>query len=289
MKKAYHPVIILEGGRREEFLLISDVHIDNPKCKRDLLKRDLDEAKSRGARVLMNGDLFDIMQGLTDKRHTKGDLMERHRGPNYFDLVIEDAVEFFAPYADIIVMTGYGNHETSVLKRAEHDVLNNFCYRMRYEHGSKIQLGGYGGWVVFTLEHKGHRATFRMKYFHGAGGGGPVTKGAIRHQRKQASVHGADIIWQAHIHELQEDTSVVETLAHNPRTGYYPQLKDVQHIRTSTYKEEFGDGTFGWHVERDAPPKPLGGYWLTIGIDHSKSGGLQKYIELTKTKRYQNL
>ena len=283
------PVIILEGGKLEQFLLISDVHIDNPKCQRDLLKRDLDEAQARGARVLMNGDLFDIMQGLTDKRHTKGDLMPRHRGPNYFDLVVEDAVEFFAPYAENLVMTGYGNHETSVLKKQEHDVLANFCYRLRVEHNSPIQLGGYGGWVVFQLNDGGHKATFKMKYFHGSGGGGPVTKGAIRHQRKQASIHGADIIWQGHIHELQEDTSVVETLDHHVRTGYRVKLQEVTHIRTSTYKEEYGDGTKGWHVERDAPPKPLGGYWLTLGLDYTNVGRVAKYMEVVKTKRYQDL
>lgn len=279
-------VIVLEGGKQQEYLLISDIHIDNPKCNRTLLRRDLDEAKRRGAKVLMNGDLFDVMQGVNDKRHNKSDLMPQHRGINYFDLVVEDAVEFFAPYADILVMTGYGNHETSMLKRQEHDILNNFCYRMRIEHNSPIQLGGYGGWVVFQLSDGNHKGTFRMKYFHGSGGGGPVTKGAIRHQRKQASVHGADIIWQAHIHELQEDTSVVETLDFHNRTGYRVKLRDVQHIRTSTYKEEYGDGTKGWAIERDMPPKPLGGYWLTLGMDYHQGGRVAKFVEIVKTRRY---
>jgi hypothetical protein len=282
------PVIVVEGRKTEQYLLISDIHFDNPKCDRKLLKRDLDEAISRGAKILMNGDLFCVMQGLSDKRHVKSDLMERHKGANYFDLVIEDAVEFFAPYAKNIIMAGYGNHETAVLKRQEHDILNNFCYRMRVEHGSSIQLGGYGGWVVFQLEDKGHRCSFKMKYFHGEGGGGPVTKGAIKHQRKQASVHGADIIWQAHIHELQEDTSVVEVLEASPRGGYKIKLRDVQHVRTSTYKEEYGDGTKGWHPERGAPPKPLGGYWLTVGFDILGGGKVAKYIELVKTRRYQD-
>jgi hypothetical protein len=33
---------------------------------------------------------------------------------------------------------------------------------------------------------------------------------------------------------------------------------------TGTYKEEYGDGYIGWHVERGAPPKPLGGRILKI-------------------------
>jgi len=37
-----------------------------------------------------------------------------------------------------------------------------------------------------------------------------------------------------------------------------PILKDVLHVRTGTYKDEYGDGAFGWHVERGAPAKSLG-------------------------------
>ena len=54
------------------------------------------------------------------------------------------------------------------------------------------------------------------------------------------------------------------------------------HIRTSTYKEEYGDGTKGWHVSRGAPPKPLGGYWMKfdINLNHSPT---KKDIIFTQT------
>ena len=35
---------------------------------------------------------------------------------------------------------------------------------------------------------------------------------------------------------------------------------------TGTYKEEYEEGAYGWHVERGAPPKPLGGRILKIEI-----------------------
>ncbi len=35
-------------------------------------------------------------------------------------------------------------------------------------------------------------------------------------------------------------------------------------VRTPAYKEEYNDGKGGWHVERGAPPKPLGGRWLVL-------------------------
>jgi hypothetical protein len=38
---------------------------------------------------------------------------------------------------------------------------------------------------------------------------------------------------------------------------------------TGTYKEEYGEGTHGWHVERGAPPKPLGGRILQIEMKYN--------------------
>jgi hypothetical protein len=35
-------------------------------------------------------------------------------------------------------------------------------------------------------------------------------------------------------------------------------------VRTPGYKEEYQDGYGGFHVERGAPPKPVGAAWLSI-------------------------
>ncbi len=48
----------IECGRTQEFLLLSDLHWDNPKCDRALLTNHLEEARRRGAKVLVNGDFF---------------------------------------------------------------------------------------------------------------------------------------------------------------------------------------------------------------------------------------
>jgi hypothetical protein len=258
-------VIIHDAPAKSEYLLISDVHFDNPKCDRKLLKRHLDEAKQRNAKILINGDFFCVMQGLTDKRHTKGDLLPQHKGPNYFDLILEDACEFFKPYAKNILMFGYGNHETSVLKRGEHNMVSNFIYRMKYEHGADIQEGGYGGWVVIRSSVGQHTRSTKMKYYHGSGGGGPVTKGVIANQRMMAMVQGADIIWQGHVHELYHHLDMAETLE-SFQGKYLIQHRMVHHVRTAGYKEEYGEGSGGFHVERGRPIKPLGSYWMTIEV-----------------------
>jgi len=262
------PIVTMDCEPDQEFLLMSDIHFDNPKCDRALLKRHLDEAVKRNAIVMMNGDIFCVMQGLTDKRHNKGEIMARHVGPNYFDLILEDATEFFGPYAKHIALVGYGNHETAVRRRGEHDMLQNFVYRMRHEHKADINLGGYGGWVVVKQKMRDsapHTKNLIIKYFHGSGGGGAVTKGTIGNQRRMASIQGADVIWTGHVHELHHHLDVAETLVPNfqaEKGSHEITHKHVHHVTTAGYKEEYGDGSGGYHIEKGRPPKPLGSYWM---------------------------
>jgi hypothetical protein len=73
-------------------------------------------------------------------------------------------------------------------------------------------------------------------------------------------VEGADLIWMGHVHEDHELTYTTERI--NEKHRVY--LKEVLMIRTPTYKEEYNEGKGGWHVERGAPPKALGGRWLEM-------------------------
>ena len=61
MKTNVH--IFRNNWQPKKVLLLSDIHWDNPKCDRELLKRHLDQAKEIGADVLLNGDTFCLMQG----------------------------------------------------------------------------------------------------------------------------------------------------------------------------------------------------------------------------------
>jgi hypothetical protein len=256
-------IIVDEFAGQQDYLLISDVHWDNPKCDRALLKKHLDQAVKRNAKILINGDLFCIMQGLTDRRGSKGQVRPEHVGDDYFDLVNNSAIEFFRPYAHHILMVGEGNHESAVKRKGEFDILARFVYGMNALTGSNIRLGSYTGWVVFKgLYSTNCRATFRMKYHHGFGGGGVVTKGVIQNQRMDSSTEGADVIWMGHVHEMYHLLSVADGLEHNPTTGYRTVQRVRHHIRTSSYKNESSGG--GYHDEKGRPAKPLGGYWMRL-------------------------
>jgi hypothetical protein len=245
----------------KKVLLLSDIHWDNPKCQRDLLKRHLDEAKEIGADVLLNGDTFCLMQGAYDPRKNKDDIRPEHNKANYLDAVVNDAVQWFSPYAHLIKVVGYGNHETNILKRQETDVIERFVYGLNSLNDTQVEVGGYGGWIVYRFQRNNGegRTRFAIKYFHGSGGGGPVTKGTIQFNRMSTMVEGADMIWMGHVHEDHELTYTVERLSQNK-----VWLKDILMVRTATYKEEYNEGKGGWHVERGASPKPLGGRWLEL-------------------------
>ena len=43
------------------------------------------------------------------------------------------------------------------------------------------------------------------------------------------------------------------------------------HVCIPTYKEEFKDGHGGRHVERGAPPKPIGATWLRLFFKYGSS------------------
>jgi len=260
MKTNVH--IFRNEWKPKKVLLLSDIHWDNPKCQRDLLKRHLDQAKEIGADVLLNGDTFCLMQGAYDPRKNKDDIRPEHNKANYLDAVVNDAVEWFSPYAHLIKVVGYGNHETNILKRQETDVIERFVYGLNSKNDTQVEVGGYGGWIVYGFQRGNGegRTRFNIKYFHGSGGGGPVTKGTIQFNRMSTMVEGADMVWMGHVHEDHELTYTVERLSSNNKV----HLKDILMVRTATYKEEYNEGKGGWHVERGASPKPLGGRWLEL-------------------------
>jgi UDP-2,3-diacylglucosamine pyrophosphatase LpxH len=275
----------LSANEEQEFLLISDLHIDNPHCRRDLLKRDLDEAKKRGAKVIINGDFFCVMQGKADPRHSKKDIRPEHIGANYFQLVRDEAIEFMRPYAHNIALIGYGNHETTVLKRQEFDLLADFVTLLNERTGANVQLGGYSGWIIFGAMRRNTDTTtsLKLKYHHGYGGGGEVTKGIIQNQRQMAAVHGADIVWMGHVHEMYHVVDMAESLR-SFRGDYKVVHKPVHHVRTSTYKDEFADGAAGYHIEKGRKIKPLGGVWMTVRI-HREHGEVEKNMAVVEFKQ----
>jgi len=263
---------------KAKIAILSDLHWDNPKCDRQLLKKHLDYCLEHNIPVHINGDMFCLMQGRGDRRSSKSDILPEHNNSHYLDSIVKTAVEWFTPYKDILTVIGYGNHETGIIKWQETDILQRFVDLFNMTNDTKIYTGGYGGWMIYQLQAKGStRTSFKHKYFHGSGGGGVVTKGAINLTRATEMYEGFDIFSMGHIHENSCRNDSIEILS--TQNGCYDvKLKEIHLALTGTYKEEYEDGSKGWHVERGAPPKTVGGRILDLSFKDHAIGGLRKII-----------
>jgi hypothetical protein len=253
----------------QEFLLISDLHWDNPHCDRGLLKNHLDEALRRNAAIILNGDTYCCMGGRYDRRADKSLIRPEHNTDRYFDAIVDTSVEWFAPYSKNILLIGYGNHETAIIKHGETDLLQRFASTLNYATGSAVEVGGYGGTIDIRVLHDTIRGVnFVVHYFHGSAGGGVVTRGVIADQRLLASTEGYDLTWMGHVHELYYHQNMIHRYDRSTKTLLQ---KPIHQLRTATYKEEWDGGYMGFHTERGRGPKPLGGYWMKLETSRNAS------------------
>jgi hypothetical protein len=213
------------------------------------------------------------MQGKYDPRRSKKDVLPEHNKANYIDAVIEDAVDYWSPYANLLTVIGYGNHETSIIKNLETDPLQRFVDLLNYTNKTSVFTGGYGGWLVIKKQVESNTYISKMiKYFHGSGGGGVVTKGAINLTRALEMYENMDIFIMGHIHENASRNDVRDAVQYNPGKHCHEIIQKQIHLAiTGAYKEEFEDGFGGWHVERGAPVKPTGGRILTLDSNRIRS------------------
>lgn len=248
--------------------LSSDWHWDNPKARLDLIERDLRQAKAVGGMVISAGDFFCAMQSKKDKRHNKNDIRPEHIGGNYFDRLIDTAIEFLMPYVDVMGLMTLGNHETAIYSHYETCLLTRLVERLRLL-GSRCQVGGYNGWVLFQGRSKSGTASAQWKlyYHHGSGGDSPVTQGLLGMNRVSQYVD-ADGILSGHIHARNLSTVCRERLTINGKR----QVGETALIRTSTYKDEYSPLS-GFHIEKGRGPRPTmrPGYWLRLKLDRSKT------------------
>jgi hypothetical protein len=245
------------------FLLASDIHLDNPKCNRDLLKKHLKQAQGVGGHALFFGDVMCLMQGKKDRRGSKSSIRPEHLGSNYFDLVFSETAEWLSPFSSTILMMSDGNHETAVLNNQEVDPLGNVVRLMRERYKSPVEHMRYQGWIWFTFyragetrEHSARRCTL---FFHHGAWGGVVSKGVLGGMRYSSLAPESSIIVNGHNHER----SIVSHPCYRLNENGKQRVSQRWHVQTGCYKEEFEDGA-GWAVERIVMPKSLGGVWLKL-------------------------
>jgi predicted phosphodiesterase len=239
-------------------LLASDIHWDSAHCQLNLLKKKFQEAVDTKSPIIICGDFFDAMQGKWDPRSSTNALRPEHRTGKYLDSLVETAAEWLQPFAKNIALISYGNHETSIRKKHEVDLIQRLCQELRRQD-SPVECGPYMGFIQVVGKMRScpsQSDSMTLHYHHGYGGGGEVTRGLIDHSRTRGQ-YRADVYFSGHIHRRNYDENVVTTVTSKGLLRHRRQL----FLRSSCWKDEMQDE---WHKMQGRGARPIGGWWLNL-------------------------
>jgi hypothetical protein len=193
-------------------------------------------------------------------------LRSSHAAAAYFDAVINETAERYAPYAQNWAFMGQGNHESAWLKHHETCPTTNLVRAIKsINPRSQIGAGGYGGWFKLRVGVNNCKLTWTMRYHHGSGGGAPMSMGVLDSRRMMSWLEGVDCIAVGHNHHSNIVGVAREYL--ETRNGVYEiRNRHCDFIRCGTYKQDWGDGSGGWIVEKGPGPTSLRAKWVRLFI-----------------------
>ena len=258
-------------------LFCSDIHLDSIGCKRDILKKHFDEIKHANGLIFIFGDLLDVMGSYGDRRLQREDIDPQfiQHGRTYLDLVAEYTIEFLKPYAKNIALISYGNHEKTINKFHNHDILRTIVWALNLDDGVNIQLGAYSGWIFLRMrQEKGSGSqTCNIHYHHGFGGNAKRSKGMLDVQIEAMKYPDADILVRGHTHQKWYDPSTARVRV--TRGGKIFKDK-IKYIQSGSYVDGIGEGKSGWPVEKNFNPTDIGGWF--VDFKYKKSNANQYII-----------
>lgn len=182
------------------YFFCSDIHFGNKGQDVESLEKDFKRAKELDAKIFINGDVFDMILHQDRKRYTVSS--DKYNTDNNINLAINEAFDFLSPYANNIEFIGCGNHETSVQRYHNMDVIQQLVWSLNKAHSLHIQHGQYRGYLIlkyFWGKDNSAGRTRKIFYTHGGGGTAEVTKGVINANRYMY-YHNCDIFWHGHTH-----------------------------------------------------------------------------------------
>lgn len=253
-------------------MLMSDLHIGSAGVDYGRLEKDLKAARMADARILLNGDVLDLILPMDRKRFDPRGLHSSLRGrADVLNGQMEMALRILSPYADLIDVVGAGNHETAAEKYHSADPSRVLVHELR-QAGSLCDYGGYEGWYRVQIVRPETRRywSWRMRYHHGMGGAAPVTKGMIDFARFSGWVEGADCLWVGHKHNRFIDWGRREYLTAQGSVRH----RDVLHVMTGSYypgrsaqshEDAMAHGrSGGWAHDSGFAPQAMGGHLLEL-------------------------
>ena len=222
---------------------LSDLHLDSPYTDLKKLKKLFDDAQKNQYKIVIIGDLLDVMGGKYDRRTTKGDIKPEHNTDNYINSVCESAADFLAPYIDDILLITAGNHEREIDKRMECYLLEFIDLYLHKKTGKSINwTQDYAGYIRLHGKRKnaGESCPTTIFYNHGKDGNATMSFGVLNVKRN-AAVIDADIIVMGHIHK---NFSLPLNRLYLTNKGVI-KVKEQLHLQLGTSKESKGTDYFG--------------------------------------------
>lgn len=255
-------------------LFCSDIHLDSIGCKRDILKKHFDEIKEANGLIFIFGDLLDVMGSYGDRRLQREDIdpIFIQHGRTYLDLVAEFTIEFLKPYAKNIALISYGNHEKTINKFHNHDILRSIVWALNLDQGVNIQLGAYSGWVFLRLKNGQASQIQKIHYHHGFGGNAKRSKGMLDVQIEAMKYPDANILVRGHTHQKWFDPSTARMRVTAKGRIYKDKIK---YIQSGSYVDGIGAGKSGWPVEKNFNPTDIGGWFVDFKL---KKSNAEQYI-----------
>lgn len=244
---------------------IGDVHLGSSYCDLRSFKKFLREDDDPYTFFFGIGDLFDAVVQ-TDWRYIPSAIAHGKRD-DFIDAAVRDMCYLLEPYKDRIICLGLGNHEKTILKKANTNMVKRVCREL------DVPYAGYSFFIDLSLIKvakdgkritKSHRVVIRAHHGWGSGSrtqGYPLTKYA--HDIKN---YEADVYCYGHDHRLMSDHMDVivpcgDSIDARKKficlTGTF--LRTLSKTTDAAYGEEAG-----------YPPAPVGG--LTIKIKPERVG-----------------
>lgn len=263
-----------KSTHHQSIMLASDIHFDSSICDLKRFTGHLKQANEEGSPVLIAGDFFDAMQGHDDPRRSPEELKAEYKVSHYFDAIVLDASKYLRQFENVpLWIFGMGNHESSVVRKMNTDLLERLAYDMRL-HKQNAESAGYWGYlrVMFSYAKGNEKASKMIYWHHDVSSGAPVTKGVIQVNRQGVYLHDVDIVLNGHNHHAYWMPLQVERV--NQKT-MEPHTETVHYFRTPGYKMSPGESksVMGFGPERHRAPTPKG--CVFADFNYSKGQGIE--------------
>lgn len=258
------------------FGLFSDVHLDAKDHNRKAFEHDIESVIAKNGRVFFNGDIFDAIMPTDRKRYARA--KDKFDDDAQVNALVEYGYKRLEPYADYIDYLGFGNHEVSIVKYNNTDVLALLAMLLNQKRDKKqppIKRSGYVGFIELVFRADGGRVRRYVIYRdHGKGGSSPVTHGIINFNRL-FTTYQCDMAWLGHSHN-----SIIDDTYWSYSVGATGNIHRKQKIGviTAGYNDcflphEMKDNdyyTLNFPEEKFSAPTGIGGKMLRIRIVDGK-------------------